>query len=76
MAEGRTAITQYRVPASVTSASDIHGFAARSGPPTEAALEQIRVFLSGAWAGQARAILPTHCAMNTPAGSCDFSALP
>ncbi len=76
MAEGRTAITQYRVPASVTSASDIHGFAARSGPPTEAALEQIRVFLSGAWAGQARTILPTNCAMNTPAGSCDFSALP
>lgn len=73
-AEGRSAITQFRVPARVVSASDIHGFAARDGVHTEAALEQIRVFLAGAWAGQARVIVPTNCAMNTPAGSCDFSA--
>jgi hypothetical protein len=73
-AEGRSAITQYRVPSNVTSASDIHGFAARSGVHSDAALEQIRAFLTGAWAGRARAVLPRNCAMNTPAGSCDFSA--
>jgi hypothetical protein len=73
-AEGRTAITQYRVPASVTSAADIHGFAARSGVASEAALEQIRVFLAGAWMGQTRVVLPQNCVNNTPAGSCDFSA--
>ena len=75
-AEGRSAITQYRVPASVTSSADIHGFAARDGVHSEAALEQIRTFLAGAWAGQTRVILPTNCAMNTPAGSCDFSRSP
>jgi hypothetical protein len=73
-AEGRTAITQYRVPAAVVSASDIHGFAATRGPHTEAALEQIRTFLTGAWAGQPRVVLPQNCVNNTPAGSCDFSA--
>lgn len=73
-AEGRTAITQYRVPPSFSSAADIHGFAARSGPVTEAALEQIRVFLTGAWMGRTRVIVPANCVMNTPAGSCDFSA--
>jgi hypothetical protein len=73
-AEGRTAITQYRVPASVVSAADIHGFAATHGVHTEAALEQIRTFLTGAWAGQPRVVLPQNCVHNTPAGSCDFSA--
>ena len=75
-ADGRSAITQYRVPSSVTSSADIHGFAARDGVHSEAALEQIRTFLSGAWMGQTRVILPTNCVMNSPAGSCDFSRSP
>lgn len=73
-ADGRTAITQYRVPSTVTDSADIHGFAARSGAATDAALEQIETFLRSAWAGRARVVLPRNCAMNTPAGSCDFSA--
>lgn len=72
-ADGRTTITQYRCPSNITDASAIHGFAARSGPHTDAALEQIETFLRSAWAGRARAVLPRNCAMNTPARSCDFS---
>ena len=34
------------------------------------------IVVPGAWAGQTRVILPTNCAMNTPAGSCDFSRSP
>lgn len=73
-ADGRTTITQFRGPSSITDASDIHGFAARSGLHTDAALEQIETFLRSAWAGRARAVLPRNCANNTPARSCDFSA--
>ncbi len=73
-ADGRTTITQYRGPSNILDASDIHGFAARSGLHTDAALEQIETFLRSAWAGRARVVLPRNCAMNTPAGSCDFSA--
>ena len=72
-ADGRTTITQFRCPSNITDASDIHGFAARAGLHTDAALEQIETFLRSAWAGRARVVLPRNCAMNTPAGSCDFS---
>ena len=54
--------------------AEVTGKDGSDDPLIQAALEQIRAFLTGAWAGQARVILPTNCAMNTPAGSCDFSA--
>lgn len=68
------AITQFRVPSTVTGNYDIHGFAARGSVAGMAAREQIVGFISSLWAGSMRVRIPTLCAMNTPPGSCDFSA--
>jgi hypothetical protein len=68
----RTAITQFRVPSTVTSALDIHGFAAKGSPAGVAAREQIAAFLRSVWAGAPRIDLPPTCAAR-PTRSCDFS---
>ena len=73
-AVARTAITQYRVPSTETQPYHIHGFAANGGPAGDAAMEQIRIFMQSAIAGHSRIAVPSGCAMNTPAGSCDFGA--
>jgi hypothetical protein len=68
----RTAITQFRVPSTVTSALDIHGFAAKGSPAGIAAREQIAAFLRSVWAGAPRIDMPPTCAAR-PTQSCDFS---
>ncbi len=73
--EGRSALTQYRVPETVSGLGR-HGFADRSGPAGDAAREQITRFLQSALSGQPVIELPQLCAQNVPAGSCDFSASP
>jgi hypothetical protein len=67
----QTAITQFRVPSSVTSALDIHGFAAKDSPAGIAAREQISAFLMSVWAGSPRIDVPPSCA-SRPNQSCDF----
>lgn len=69
-----TAITQFRVPSRYTEAVSIHGFAAGSSPAGVAAQQQLADFVRSVQAGAPRITVPPACAMNTPAGSCDFSA--
>jgi len=64
-----TAITQFRVPATVTDALDIHGFAAKDSPAGIAAREQISAFITSVWAGAPKIVVPPSC----PNGNCDFS---
>jgi len=72
----RTAITQFRVPSTVTDALAIHGFAAKDSPAGVAAREQIAAFLRSVWAGTgARIDVPPSCA-SRPGQSCDFSTGP
>src|SRR5581483_7184740 len=66
----QTAITQFRVPSSVTAALDIHGFAAQGTPAGVAARQQISAFIQSVWAGAPRIDVPPSC----PNRSCDFSA--
>jgi hypothetical protein len=65
----QTAITQFRVPSSVTDALDIHGFAAKDSPAGVAARQQISSFIKSVWAGTPRIDVPPSC----PNASCDFS---
>lgn len=73
-ADQRSAITQYKVDA--TGAFDRHGFASKNTPAGNAAREQISSFISSVLAGHPRIELPSGCAANTVAGSCDFSTAP
>jgi hypothetical protein len=66
----QTALTQFRVPSSVTDALDIHGFAAKDSPAGVAARQQIQSFIESVWAGAPRIDVPAGCAN----GSCDFSS--
>ncbi|MFZ5445289.1 MAG: hypothetical protein ACOZQL_35190 [Myxococcota bacterium] len=66
----RTAITQFRVPATETGLA-IHGFADRGTPAGVAAREQISAFITSVWAGQPRIDVPPLCAAR-PNQSCDF----
>ena len=68
VAEGHSAITQYRVPD--TDELDIHGFAARDTPAGTAAREQILAFLLSVYAGKPTITVPPGCT----GGSCDFSS--
>jgi len=68
----QTAITQFRVPSSVTDALDIHGFAAKDTPAGVAARQQISAFIQSVWAGTPRIDVPPSCANQ----SCDFSGQP
>ncbi|MEZ4406557.1 MAG: hypothetical protein R3A52_08790 [Polyangiales bacterium] len=72
--DGGNALTQFRVPASVTGALNIHGFAAGDSIAGVAAREQIEAFVRSVWAGAPRVEVPPTCRANTPANSCDFSA--
>jgi hypothetical protein len=65
----QTAITQFRVPSSVTAPLDIHGFAAQDSPAGIAARQQISAFIQSVWAGAPRIDVPPSCANL----SCDFS---
>jgi hypothetical protein len=73
-AVGQSAMTQFRVPASVTGLS-IHGFAAGDSVAGLAAREQIAAFIATVWAGAPRIEVPARCA-GRPNQSCDFSAEP
>jgi hypothetical protein len=70
----KSAMTQFRVPASVTGLS-IHGFAAGDSPAGLAAREQIAAFIASVWAGAPKIEVPTRCA-GRPNQSCDFAAEP
>lgn len=65
------ALEQFRVPN--TGQYDVHGFASRGTPASDAALEQIMGLLHSAWAGNPEMRHPEGCALVTPDGSCDFS---
>ena len=65
----RTALTQFRVPSSVTGALDIHGFAAKDTAAGVAARQQISAFIQSVWAGTPRIDSPPSC----PNQNCDFS---
>jgi hypothetical protein len=69
----QNALTQYRVPQTVTAYLDIHGFAARDTPAGVAARAQITAFISSVWRGAGQIALPDACVTNTPARSCDFA---
>ncbi|MCA9516515.1 MAG: hypothetical protein KC635_16355, partial [Myxococcales bacterium] len=74
---GRSVVTQFKVPDDPqTDALAVHGFAARDGLAGQAAREQLIGFLTSVWDGAPRVTVPSQCAANTPAGSCDFSAPP
>ncbi len=70
---GRTALTQYRVPASVTGSLSIHGFGDGDTAAGVAARQQIAAFLASVWAGQPRIVVPPGCLANGAQG-CDFRA--
>ena len=71
---GGVGITQYRV--ANTGVYDVHGFAARSTPAGEAAMEQIFAFLRSGWDEGVPVIsFPEGCSGVTAAGDCDFSEL-
>ncbi|MFT3711781.1 MAG: hypothetical protein QM817_29435 [Archangium sp.] len=70
----QNAMTQFRVPASVTGLS-IHGFAAGDSNAGLAAREQIAAFIASVWAGAPKIEVPARCA-SRPNQSCDFSADP
>jgi hypothetical protein len=67
VAEGHTALTQYRVPEA--DALDIHGFAARDTPAGAAAREQIQSFLASVYENKPTITVPQGC----KGGSCDFT---
>jgi hypothetical protein len=64
-----SAMTQYRVPKSVTGLS-IHGFAAGGSVAGVAARQQISDFIKSVWRGSPQITLPAMCASRS---SCDFS---
>lgn len=68
----RSAITQFRVPPTVTGLS-IHGFAAGGSNAGVAARQQISAFLTSIWAGSPQIELPTACATRVDQ-SCDFAS--
>jgi hypothetical protein len=70
-AEGRTALTQFRISNRNTDPIDRHGFGGRNTTAGRAAREQIRAFLDSAWRGAPRITVPPLC---TRGGldSCDF----
>lgn len=70
----RSAITQFRVPSTVTGLS-IHGFAAGNSTAGIAARQQISDFLVSVWAGAPRISLPAACESRADK-SCDFSTNP
>ena len=70
---GGVGMTQYRVPD--TGVYDVHGFAARSTPAGEAAMEQIFTFVRSGWDESATLVaFPAGCADVTPEGDCDFTS--
>lgn len=68
---GQTALTQFRLPASVTDTGAIHAFFGKDTTAGVAAREQLRAFLRSAWSGAPRIELPPTCAANGARG-CDF----
>jgi len=72
-AVSHNAMTQFKVPSSVTDPLQIHGFAAGSTPAGVAAQQQIISFIGSVWAGSPVIGIPQECVMNTPMNSCDFT---
>lgn len=68
---GIPALTQFRVPASVTDSGAIHAFVTKETPAGVAAREQLSAFFSSLWAGAPRVIEPPSC--QGRAAGCDFS---
>lgn len=70
---GGVGITQYRVPDE--DPFHVHGFAARTTPAGEAAMEQIFGFMRTGWTDEAVITFPDGCAEVTDDGSCDFTGV-
>ncbi len=75
LAEGRAALTQFRVSNGATDALERHGFGGRDTSAGRAAREQIRAFLESAWRGAPRITVPPGC-VRGGLDSCDFGAEP
>ncbi|MCU0699425.1 MAG: hypothetical protein MUC96_23210 [Myxococcaceae bacterium] len=71
VAEGRTALTQFRVSNRNTDPIDRHGFGGRDTSAGVAAREQIRAFIDSAWKGAPRIVVPPGC-VRGGLDSCDF----
>jgi hypothetical protein len=69
----RTALTQYRVPSTVTDLLGRHGFGGGDTLAGVAAREQISAFLESVWRGAPVIVLPPTC-RRTGRPSCDFAA--
>jgi hypothetical protein len=70
-ADARPALTQYRVPTSVTDSGAVHAFVTRDTPAGVAAREQLGAFLRSVWAGAPAVVQPPTCT-GRPDG-CDFA---
>jgi hypothetical protein len=71
VAEGRTALTQFRISNRNTDPIDRHGFGGRDTNAGRAARAQIRAFLESAWQGAPRIEVPPGC-VRGGVESCDF----
>ena len=67
---GMPALTQYRLPSSVTDSGAIHAFVTKETPAGVAAREQLSAFYSSLWQGAPRVVEPPTC--QGRAEGCDF----
>ncbi len=72
-AQNHNAMTQFKVPKTITEPLEIHGFAAGSSPAGIAAQEQIVSSIASVWAGAPVFSVPPECQMNVPAYSWVFT---
>lgn len=68
---GRSGYTEFKT--SETSATAVHGFAARDSEAGRAARDQIQAFIRTLWDGAPVIEIPERCLENTRPGVCDFS---
>lgn len=68
---GRSGYTEFKT--HETSATAIHGFAARDSEAGRAARDQIQAFIRTLWDGAPVIEIPERCLENTRPGLCDFS---
>lgn len=74
-AQGRSALTQFRIPNRFTGDLDRHGFGGKDTPAGVAAREQIVAFLESVWSGAPRIVVPPTCRRGG-LESCDFGVVP
>lgn len=73
-ADGRAALTQFRLPSTMSDSGAIHAFVTKGTPAGIAAREQLSAFFTSVWAGAPRVVEPPTCSQNVV--GCDFFAVP